>query len=280
MVRRSVRRWPDDGRRDWPADSQQAGRRDNETHRVSQQRRRGPQRLCHEASQAGPGQLGSGFAALEFGIALHQGSRSKQGTDVDLIGGAEEDGGRAGQQRHGQQLTDRQHTGPRGERNTREQGGRDEVAGHHHPPGGQLVYPGARGQADDQPGQVSRRNQQANGEVAGMQQVHGQQRQRDDRHVVAQPTDCLPAPQQPEVPMPEQATGLVLPRAVRHLPALPSLGSAHSGGPGSHWVRPGPAMSEMVHSRLSCRAVVAVRLPDRRSQPKGWVRNAWRQPRR
>src|SRR6266545_4992819 len=164
------------GRRLDSPDAAEEKRRSDERDGVYQERSRSREELDEQAADAGPSDEGERAAAvgqlIGFDIALTRNERGEEGG----IGDGEEHAERSGQERDRIQLLDREDVQRVGQGDGCERGGPPEVGGDHRlAPTTTPVDPGAE-----------------------VEREHSDERERDQRDLVAEKRDRLPGPEAAE----------------------------------------------------------------------------------
>ena len=173
--------------------------------RVEGDRERRADELDEEAGDGRPGDRRGRARELELRVALDQLVALDDARQVRLVGDVEEDLERARQEGDDVDLDEREPAAEEGDRDgCQEHRARDVGADEDRPPP-HPIDPHARRQREEDPGQEADDAQDAELEGLGAEDQRGQQRNAEQRDLVAELADRLAGPELHEVALPPQA---------------------------------------------------------------------------
>ena len=220
-------------------DRAQEARRDQERDRVHGKRQRAGDGLHQQPGDARADDEGRRAAAVRQRVRLDVVLALDQVREHGVVGHEEQHAEDAGQEPDDVHLLDRQGVERVGDRDRRQQQPAADVGGDHRPPLVRAaIDPGAGVQREDQVGDQRRRRQVPHLRWRRVQHEDGRQRQRDDRHLVAEHRHRLADPEPAEV---AQAEGGRDPQPHQAMPSSATAASRSSRPVTVTWpsLRPG-----------------------------------------
>ncbi len=188
-----------------PADPAQGRERHREEQRAEGHGGRRRKRRHQRPAERGRADLRGGPAALQCAVALDELIVPHHPHEGRLVRHVEEDGQRPDGERDHEQGGQAERPEQSGHGRQAEDHGPGRVGEHHHRAGPPPVHPRARREREQQDGGLGHGEEQAQPARARVERQDGEERQGDERRVLAQLGRRLPGPETAEVGVPPQA---------------------------------------------------------------------------